>query len=141
MRIFKLPDLGEGLQEAEIVTWHVKAGDAVAVDQPLASVETAKAIVDIPSPYAGKIVKLYGNERDVAHVGQPLVAFEGGDEDTGTVVGRVEVGQKVMADAPAAATPLAHGIKATPAVRAMARKLDIDLAMVTPTGADGMITV
>ena len=140
MKIFKLPDLGEGLQEAEIVTWHVKAGDTVAVDQPLASVETAKAIVDIPSPYAGKIVKLYGNERDVARVGQPLVAFEGGDDDTGTVVGKVEVGQKVMADAPTAATPLAHGIKATPAVRAIARKLNIDLAMVTPTGADGMIT-
>jgi 2-oxoisovalerate dehydrogenase E2 component (dihydrolipoyl transacylase) len=140
MKIFKLPDLGEGLQEAEIVTWHVKAGDTVAVDQPLASVETAKAIVDIPSPYAGKIVKLYGNERDVAHVGQPLVAFEGGDDDSGTVVGKVEVGQKVMADAPPAATPLAHGIKATPAVRALARKLNIDLAMVTPTGADGLIT-
>ena len=140
MKIFKLPDLGEGLQEAEIVTWHVKAGDTVTVDQPLASVETAKAIVDIPSPYAGKIVKLFGNERDVARVGQPLVAFEGGDDDTGTVVGKVEVGQKVMADAPPAATPLAHGIKATPAVRALARKLNIDLAMVTPTGADGLIT-
>lgn len=140
MRIFKLPDLGEGLQEAEIVTWHVKAGDSVALDQPLVSVETAKAIVDIPAPYAGKIVKLYGGERDVAHVGAPLVAFEGGDDDTGTVVGKVEVGQKVIADAPPAPPPLAHGIKATPAVRALARKLNIDLAMVTPTGADGLIT-
>jgi len=141
MKIFKLPDLGEGLQEAEIVTWHVKAGDTVAIDQPLASVETAKAIVDIPSPYAGKIIKLYGDAHDVAHVGQPLVAFEGGDDtDSGTVVGKMEVGQKVMADAPAAATPLAHGIKATPAVRALARKVNVDLAMVTPTGADGLIT-
>ena len=141
MRIFKLPDLGEGLQEAEIVTWHVKAGDTVALDQPLASVETAKAIVDIPSPYAGKILRLYGNERDVAHVGQPLVAFDGGDDaDTGTVVGKMEVGQKVVGDAPPAATPLAHGIKATPAVRALGRKLNVDLAMVTPTGADGLIT-
>ncbi|MEK7878045.1 MAG: biotin/lipoyl-containing protein, partial [Pseudomonadota bacterium] len=141
MKIFKLPDLGEGLQEAEIVQWHVKAGDEVALDQPLVSVETAKAIVDIPAPYAGKIVKLYGSERDVAHVGQPLIAFEGGDDiDTGTVVGKVEVGQNVIAEAPAAATPLAHGIKAMPAVRALARKLDIDLAMVTPTGADGLIT-
>src|SRR3954471_23976638 len=140
MKIFKLPDLGEGLQEAEIVTWHVKAGDTVAIDQPLASVETAKAIVDVPSPFAGKIVKLYGNERDVAHVGQPLVAFDGGDDDSGTVVGKVEVGQKVMSDAPPAATPLAHGIKATPAVRALARKLNVDLAMVTPTGADGLVT-
>ncbi len=141
MRIFKLPDLGEGLQEAEIVTWHVKAGDTVALDQPLASVETAKAIVDIPSPYAGKIFKLYGNERDVARVGQPLIAFEGGDDaDSGTVVGKMEVGHQVIADAPAAATPLAHGIRATPAVRALARKVNVDLAMVTPTGAEGLIT-
>ncbi len=141
MKIFKLPDLGEGLQEAEIVKWHVKTGDEVAVDQPLVSVETAKAVVDIPAPFAGRIVKLYGAERDVAHVGAPLIAFEGGDDaDTGTVVGKVEVGQKVLADAPAAATPLAHGIKAMPAVRALARKLNIDLAMVTPTGADGLIT-
>ena len=58
MRVFKLPDLGEGLQEAEIVTWHVKAGDTVAADQPLLSVETAKAIVEIPSPYAGTVGKL-----------------------------------------------------------------------------------
>lgn len=141
MKIFKLPDLGEGLQEAEIVKWHVSAGDEVKLDQPLVSVETAKAIVDIPSPYAGKIARLYGGEHDVAHVGQPLIAFEGeADQDTGTVVGKVEVGQKVLAEAPTAATPLAHGIKATPAVRALARKLDIDLAMVTPTGADGLIT-
>ncbi|HEV7394709.1 MAG TPA: biotin/lipoyl-containing protein, partial [Burkholderiales bacterium] len=55
MKIFKLPDLGEGLQEAEIVQWHVKAGDAVKTDQPMVSVETAKAIVDIPAPYDGKI--------------------------------------------------------------------------------------
>ena len=141
MKIFKLPDLGEGLQEAEIVKWHVKAGDEVKIDQPLVSVETAKAIVDIPAPYAARIVKLYGNERDIAHVGQPLVAFEGGeDADTGTVVGIVEVGQKVIAEAPAAPPPLAHGIKATPAVRALARKLNVDLAMVTPTGADGLLT-
>lgn len=141
MKIFKLPDLGEGLQEAEIVQWHVKAGDEVAVDQPLVSVETAKAIVDIPAPYAGRIVKLYGAERDVAHVGAPLIAFEGGDDaDTGTVVGKVEVGQNVITEAPAGATPLAHGIKAMPAVRALARKLNIDLTMVTPTGADGLIT-
>jgi 2-oxoisovalerate dehydrogenase E2 component (dihydrolipoyl transacylase) len=141
MKIFKLPDLGEGLQEAEIVTWHVKVGDEVAIDQPLLSVETAKAIVDIPAPFAGRIARLYGNAHDVAHVGQPLVAFEGGDDaDAGTVVGKVEVGQKVLSEAPAAATPLAHGIKATPAVRALARKLNIDLAMVTPTGADGLIT-
>lgn len=150
MRIFKLPDLGEGLQEAEIVKWFVGVGDTVAVDQPLVSVETAKAIVDIPAPYAGKVVKLYGNPGDIAHLNAPLVVFDGGDEhegaptDSGTVVGVVEAGQKVVTAVPSAAAPVASsipaGIKATPAVRALARKMNLDLTMVTPTGADGLIT-
>ena len=142
MKIFKLPDLGEGLQEAEIVEWHVKPGDAVKTDQPMVSVETAKAIVDIPAPYEGKVTRLYGNPGDIAHIGAPLVAFEGEGEDAGTVVGQVQVGQKVAREAPmgAAPAPSAAGIKAIPAVRVLARKLNVDLAMVTPTGADGMIT-
>jgi len=142
MRIFKLPDLGEGLQEAEIVKWHVKPGDEIQADSPMVSVETAKAVVDIPAPYAGKISRLYGNPGDIAHIGAPLVAFEGESDtpDTGTVVGKVEVGKKIVADAPAAPAPVTAGIKATPAVRALARKLNVDLAMVTPTGADGLIT-
>jgi pyruvate dehydrogenase E2 component (dihydrolipoamide acetyltransferase) len=142
MKIFKLPDLGEGLQEAEIVKWHVAVGDEVKTDQVMLSVETAKAIVEIPAPYPGKIVKLYGKPGEIAHIGAPLVAFEGEGEaaDAGTVVGTIEVGQKVVSEAPAAAVPLTGGIKATPAVRALARKLNVDLAMVTPTGADGLIT-
>ncbi|KWO45577.1 branched-chain alpha-keto acid dehydrogenase subunit E2 [Burkholderia ubonensis] len=141
MKIFKLPDLGEGLQEAEIVEWRVKAGDTVATDQPLLSVETAKAIVDIPSPQAGRIAKLFGQAGDLVHLGAPLVAFEGAgdDADAGTVVGKVEVGAQVVHDAPAALGG-AGAIKAMPAVRALARKLDVDLAMVTPSGADGVIT-
>jgi 2-oxoisovalerate dehydrogenase E2 component (dihydrolipoyl transacylase) len=145
MKIFKLPDLGEGLQEAEIVQWHVKVGDPVKTDQPMVSVETAKAIVDIPAPYDGKVSRLYGNPGDIAHIGAPLVGFEGESEDAsaGTVVGQVEVAkQQVVRDAPLAAAPAptAAGIKAIPAVRMLARKLNVDLAMVTPTGADGMIT-
>lgn len=142
MKIFKLPDLGEGLQEAEIVKWHVAAGDKVETDQVMVSVETAKAIVDIPAPYAGRIMKLYGEPGEIAHIGAPLVAFEGegGEKDSGTVVGQIEVGEKVVAEAPPAPPPTAAGIKATPAVRALARKLNLDLAMVTPTGADGLIT-
>lgn len=98
MKIFKLPDLGEGLQEAEIIEWHVKAGDEIGTDQPLLSVETAKAIVDIPSPQAGRVAKLFGQSGDIVHLGAPLVAFEGeGDEaDAGTVVGKVEVGAQVV---------------------------------------------
>jgi len=141
MKIFKLPDLGEGLQEAEIVKWHIAVGEEVKADQPMVSVETAKAVVDIPAPYAGKVARLFGNPGDIAHIGAPLIAFEGegGDADAGTVVGKVEVGQKVLAEAPAA-VPVTGGIKATPAVRALARKLNVDLAMVTPTGADGLTT-
>jgi 2-oxoisovalerate dehydrogenase E2 component (dihydrolipoyl transacylase) len=142
MKIFKLPDLGEGLQEAEIVKWHVAVGDEINADQTMVSVETAKAVVDIPAPYDGKVVKLYGKPGDIAHIGAPLVAFEGegGAPDAGTVVGKVEVGQKVVAEAPAAPAPATAGIKATPAVRALARKLNVDLTMVTPTGADGLLT-
>ena len=142
MKIFKLPDLGEGLQEAEIVKWHVKVGDVIAADTAMVSVETAKAVVDIPAPYSGTVARLYGAPGDIAHIGAPLIAFEGESDapDSGTVVGKVEVGQKVVSDAPAAAAPLTAGIKATPAVRALARKLNVDLAMVTPTGADGLLT-
>ena len=67
-----MPDLGEGLQAAEIVEWHVKAGDEIAADQPLVSVETAKAIVDIPSPYDGRVAKLYGEAGQLVHVRAPL---------------------------------------------------------------------
>jgi len=143
MKIFKLPDLGEGLQEAEIVKWYIKVGDEVGTDTPMVSVETAKAVVDIPAPYSGKVAKLYGKPGDIAHLGAPLVAFEGESDapDTGTVVGKVEVGQKILSDAPAAPAPLAGGIKTTPAVRGLARKLNVDLTMVTPTGSDGLITM
>ncbi len=146
MRIFKLPDLGEGLQEAEIVNWHVKPGDTIAADQPLLSVETAKAIVEIPSPFAGQVAKLFAQPGDIVHLGAPLVGFEGAGapDDAGTVVGAVKVGTHVVNEGVtrvgAAGIPGGHGIKATPAVRALARKLSVDLSMVTPSGHDGEIT-
>lgn len=77
MKIFKLPDLGEGLQDAEIVEWHVKAGDEIAADQPLVSVETAKAVVEIPSPYSGRITRLFGNPGEIVRLGAPLAVFDG----------------------------------------------------------------
>lgn len=148
MSVFKLPDLGEGLQEAELVQWHVSPGDEVAVDQPLVSVETAKAVVEIPSPQAGRIEKLFAQPGEIIRIGGPLIAFAGeGDaprnearEDKGTVVGAMETSGRVLQESPA---PLGHnggGLRATPAVRALARRLDVDLAMVTPSGADGVIT-
>lgn len=142
MKIFKLPDLGEGLQEAEIVEWRVKVGDEVQTDQPLVSVETAKAIVEIPSPHSGRITRLFGQAGDIVHLGAPLVAFEGaGDaDDTGTVVGEMQVGRQVAEEAPVGVGRGAPAIKAAPAVRALAHRLDVDLAMVTPSGPDGSIT-
>ncbi len=90
MRFFKLPDLGEGLQEAEIIQWHVQPGDKVATDQIMVSVETAKAIVDIPSPQAGIVDQCFGAEGDLIHIGEALVEYAGEqDNDQGTVVGEL----------------------------------------------------
>ena len=95
MNIFKLPDLGEGLQEAEIIEWHVSPGEDILADAPLVSVETAKAIVEIPSPQTGRVAKLYGQRGDIVHLGAALVGFEGETQqpDTGTVVGQMQVGE------------------------------------------------
>ncbi len=143
MNIFKLPDLGEGLIEAEIVEWHVKEGDDVKVDDLLVAVETAKAIVDLPSPQVGRIKQCYGKPGEIVHVGDPLIEYENEGSaaaDTGTVVGKVEVGRDVLREAPTAVGKAVSGVRATPAVRALARRLDVDLTVVTPTGADGMVT-
>ena len=81
MTTFHLPDLGEGLQEAEIVSWHVKEGDAVQVDQPMVSVETAKAVVEVPSPYTGIITRLLAKAGDTVATDEALVIFNlGADE-------------------------------------------------------------
>jgi pyruvate dehydrogenase E2 component (dihydrolipoamide acetyltransferase) len=89
MTTFKLPDLGEGLQEAEVVAWHVGVGDHVVADQPLVSVETEKAVVEIPSPQSGRIAELFAGVGDIVRIGAPLVAFEEqAAADTGTVGAR-----------------------------------------------------
>jgi pyruvate dehydrogenase E2 component (dihydrolipoamide acetyltransferase) len=85
--LFPLPDVGEGLTEAEIVTWKVAIGDTVALNQPLCDIETAKATVELPSPYAGVIVALNGKPGDVIPVGDTLVTFEvAGSESPRAVV-------------------------------------------------------
>ena len=73
---FRLPDLGEGLTESEIVNWHVGVGDTVTLNQVIAEVETAKAIVELPSPYAGIVARLYAEPGVVINVGEPIVSFE-----------------------------------------------------------------
>ncbi|MFY1576023.1 dihydrolipoamide acetyltransferase family protein [Verrucosispora sp. WMMD703] len=89
-KVFLLPDLGEGLAEAEIVQWRVAVGDTVTVDQTVVEVETAKAVVDVPCPYAGRVVALHGAEGEVRPVGQPLITVAdpvGGRADGGEPTG------------------------------------------------------
>jgi 2-oxoisovalerate dehydrogenase E2 component (dihydrolipoyl transacylase) len=138
MSIFALPDLGEGLQEAELVAWHVAEGDHVVADQPLVSVETEKAVVEVPSPQSGKIARLCAQPGERLKVGAALVEFDAGPRvDTGTVVG------DLSAPAPPRATeaaPATIPVKATPAVRALAQRLGVDLKEVAATGPGGAVT-
>ena len=115
MSTFALPDLGEGLQEAEIVSWHVAEGDHVVVDQPLVAVETEKAVVEVPSPKAGHVARLLAKAGERVKVGAPLLEFEEGRHaESGTVVGDL---------AGPASSARAAPVRATPAVRARAREL------------------
>ena len=142
MSTFSLPDLGEGLQEAEIVAWHVEVGDSVVTDQPLVSVETDKAVVEVPAPQDGRVQILHGEPGETIKVGAPLVDFENGAkrEDSGVIVGEISKEEKKITEDEVGGTKTAVSIKAAPAVRALARKLDVDLAIVDPSGPNGAVT-
>lgn len=145
MTIFNLPDLGEGLPDAEIHEWFVKEGDTVKTDQPLVSMETAKAVVDVPSPQDGIIAKLYGKVGDILKTGSPLVAFEaqiGAKIDKGTVVGNLEESHDLSEDNFTIGPSETHSArsKATPALRMLAKKLGVNLATLSGSGEHGMIT-
>jgi len=180
LHLFHLPDLGEGLPDAEIVEWHVAVGQVVKLDEPLVSMETAKAVVDLPAPCSGTLVRWAGKPGDVITTGAWLAEFEldaslpqraaghdtghshgptpaaappakpadepapaaatpaaAEDDDAGTVVGAMQVSSEVRREALVAV----GGVKAMPAVRAMAKKLGVDLARVSPSGADGVATL
>jgi pyruvate dehydrogenase E2 component (dihydrolipoamide acetyltransferase) len=138
-KTFNLPDLGEGLQDAEVVAWHVAAGDRVVADQPLVAVETDKAVVEIPSPCAGKIARVHAEAGARVRVGAPLVEFvEGPSADTGAIVG--ELATPPSSDKKVEPRPSVSGPRAAPAVRRRAHELGVDLADVVATGPDGAIT-
>ena len=131
MSTFNLPDLGEGLQKAEIVAWHVSEGDHVVAD---------KAVVEVPSPQAGRIAQLFGKLGDIIKVGAPLVAFDESQElDQGRIVGELEATDEVWMKR-RRVTAVVIPVKATPAVRALARRLGVDLAVISPSGRDGVVT-
>ncbi|MDE2405212.1 MAG: 2-oxo acid dehydrogenase subunit E2 [Sphingomonadales bacterium] len=152
---FKLPDIGEGIAEAEIVAWHVQPGDRVEEDGALCDVMTDKATVEMESPVAGTVIEVAGKAGDMVAIGSPLVVFEVEGEDEATpppqyidVVAEPELPAAVAAEAepvqapetpaPAAPAPLpgpsARKVLASPAVRARAKELEIDLAQVRAEG-------
>ena len=135
MDVLNLPDLGEGLQRAEIITWHVAVGDHVVTSQPLVAVETDKAVVDVPAPGPGTIARLCAAVGDTVEVGEALVEFEeGASADSGTVVGKLET---VSAEPP---RPLAGDrLRVSPAVRALAVNLKVDLQRLQGSGPGGAI--
>jgi 2-oxoisovalerate dehydrogenase E2 component (dihydrolipoyl transacylase) len=163
-REFRLPDLGEGLTESDIVAWHVAEGDRVELNQIIADVETAKALVELPAPYAGVVTALHAREGETVSVGAPLVTFELADS---------AVGGESDADEPAPPNLVGYGATAersgrpqrrsrsretatvpardvderrperqpsTPPVRVLARRLGVDLESVTGTGDHGLVT-
>ncbi|USJ02061.1 2-oxo acid dehydrogenase subunit E2 [Xanthomonas prunicola] len=197
-KTFHLPDLGEGLPDATIVEWFVKEGDSVRLDDPLVSMETAKAVVEVPSPFSGTVTKLAGAAGDVIVTGSMLAQFaldasqpqradgqdtghghghggsaqaatpstgqsaagptervvasdNGGEiadaetassaagerDDAGTVVGAMQSSNTVQSEQAIAV----GGVRAMPVVRALARKLRVDLAQVRATGPDGTVTL
>lgn len=144
MKVFNLPDLGEGLPDAEIREWFVKEGDEVKVDQPVVSMETAKAVVEVPSPESGIIEKLFGKPGDIIKTGQPLVAFkESTKKDTGTVVGNLLESEDITEDnftIGGSKSQSKNKIKATIFVKNFAKKLGVDLNSVQGTGDHGVIT-
>lgn len=120
MNSFDLPDLGEGLDEAEIVDWHVEVGDHVVAEQPMLSVETDKAVVEIPSPVSGTVKAIHVLTGEIAQVGAPLIEFDTGErEDTGSVIGALpqtdeispEVGEQIQSSSHA---PSHTGSKRSP---------------------------
>jgi 2-oxoisovalerate dehydrogenase E2 component (dihydrolipoyl transacylase) len=200
-KVFLLPDLGEGLPDAEIVEWHVKVGDTVRLDEALVSMETAKAVVEVPAPCSGRLLRQAGGVGDIVATGTMLAEFEldpnlpqraeaqdtghhhggahkgagnpvpdeatrddgdaltvhasdvggelldddepapkgepGARADAGTVVGAMQSSDRVHVEA---ATSVG-GVKAMPAVRALAKKLGVDLGRVAASGAGGVVTL
>lgn len=150
MTTFNLPDLGEGLPDAEIREWYVQVDDDIKVDQPMVAMETAKALVDIPAPFSGKITKLYGKSGDIIKTGQALIDIEAEistkkNIDQATVVGNLQLGNRIIDESPLGiqqkqtSRPNQNGIKATPAIRALAKKFQINLNDCKGTGPNGQV--
>lgn len=152
MSELKLADLGEGMHEAEVVEWLVKVGDTVKLDQTVVKVETDKAIVEIPAPVAGRVSEIRVSNGQTARVGDVLVVFDAPSSTNGdsTASARGANTTATMAQATTPASPVASTtqapapkprVLAAPAVRKLAFELGIDLEQVTPSNANGRVSL
>lgn len=152
---FKLPELGEGVHEGELVKWRVQKGEAVKFDQPICEIMTDKATVEIPSPFQGKVADIHVKEGQVVHVGQLMLSFEGSVAEgasasanghaavhTSAPVASAPAKAPAAAPAMAAAAPETHignRVLAAPSTRRVAREMGVDLHTVTGTGEHGRV--
>lgn len=140
MQVFRFPDLGEGLHEAQVVEWHVAEGDVVAADAPLLSVETDKAVTEVPSPWKGRIAKLCAAVGDTIKVGDEVVRYEGAAGAPAATSRPSETPIATPRPRGSAVPPAKAGrARAMPAVRMLAEALGLDLAQVEGTGPDGLV--
>ncbi len=147
MTDFTLPDLGEGLTEAEIVRWMVAPGDTVTLNQVICEVETAKALVELPSPIAGTVGRLCVAEGDTVNVGTPIIEFGEPDEGRSSVLvgygpGEHDArnGRKRRTRPHGASAGSATGVAAKPPVRRLAKDRGIDITSLVGSGPEGHIT-
>ena len=152
--IFKMPDLGEGTVSAEVMQWHVKAGDVVQEDQIIADVMTEKAAIEIPAPVSGRVVRTQGEPGEMIAVGSELIVFDTDtDTDTDADAGSASAGAApvaaadatagpaaAVASAPAADAPASGRVMASPATRRRAKEAGIDLQTIPGTGPGGRVT-
>lgn len=158
-QVFTLPDLGEGLLEAELVRWLVKVGDPIKIDAPVAEVETAKAMVEVPSPYGGVVSALHAEPGETVKVGAPLISVT--DPAAATYIEEERAGSGNVLVGYGTTTTNGHGRRRrrrpspvapalpvngdrpramSPIVRKLARDRGLNLATVSGTGPDGLIT-
>jgi 2-oxoisovalerate dehydrogenase E2 component (dihydrolipoyl transacylase) len=151
IRDFLMPDLGEGLTEGEVNRWLVAEGDTVVVDQPVAEITTEKAVVEVPTPFAGRVARLHGAEGETIGVGKPLISIEVAGAPAASESGNVLVGYGTSEAAPrlrrsvapagtAGSARSASSPPASPLVRRLAAELGVDLATIAGSGPGGMVT-
>ena len=140
VREFKLPDVGEGLTEAEIVRWLVDVGDPVTEDQPVAEVETDKAVVEVPSPVNGTVREIRAEEGEIVPVGEVIITFDVEGEPSVTEEGESDETDAEPADADGEASSKGGRVFAAPSARRLARELGVDIESVAGSGPGGRVT-